>query len=216
MEETEHKSFGVITISKIYGNETALFGSSIKHRNYIRVEVKNAKIERKYHSDYIHSVGIPILEFNLSLTQYAEMLAHLNQGTGTPITIKRIGKDEIEQCPFESKQDTFNKELKTTIKDTQIQSENMVAGISKILEKKSLGKKDKEEILTLISQLKMQIEQNLPYIQKTLAKQMDKTVLEAKGEIEGFIIEKAKLAGIGIKKDERPILLEEGKQTGEE
>jgi len=54
-------------------------------------------------------------------------------------------------------------------------------------EKKSFTRKNKEEILEKIHHLSMEINGNREFIYKQFNEQMDKTTLEAKGEIEAFM-----------------------------
>ena len=54
-------------------------------------------------------------------------------------------------------------------------------------EKKSFTKKDKEEILEKLNRLSMEMNGNREFIYKQFNEQMDKTTLEAKGEIEAFM-----------------------------
>ena len=52
--------------------------------------------------------------------------------------------------------------------------------------KKSLTKADKQEIISKLSKLSMDIGCNMDFIADQFNEQMDKTVMEAKGEIESF------------------------------
>ena len=52
--------------------------------------------------------------------------------------------------------------------------------------KKSLGVKDRKEIISQLAQVKYNIGSNLDFCVKSFDEQMDKTTLEAKGEIEAF------------------------------
>ena len=54
-------------------------------------------------------------------------------------------------------------------------------------EKKNLTQKDKSEILSKLTKLKQDINENREYIYKQFNEQMDKTTMEAKGEIEAFM-----------------------------
>ena len=50
--------------------------------------------------------------------------------------------------------------------------------------------------------LRQEIESNVPFIQQSFNEQMDKTVMEAKGEVEGFVMNKLMSAGLeGLQKE---------------
>ena len=53
-------------------------------------------------------------------------------------------------------------------------------------EKKSLNKADKEDIINKLTQIASAINTNVNFTYKMFNEQMDKTVMEAKGEIEAF------------------------------
>ena len=53
-------------------------------------------------------------------------------------------------------------------------------------QKKNLTKADRQEILSKLSKLSMDIGCNMDFIVDQFNEQMDKTVMEAKGEIEAF------------------------------
>lgn len=53
--------------------------------------------------------------------------------------------------------------------------------------KKTLNKKDREEILSKINKINMEINSNRDFIYQKFNEQMDKTTVEAKGEIEAFM-----------------------------
>ena len=50
--------------------------------------------------------------------------------------------------------------------------------------------------------LRQEVESHVPFIQNSFNEQMDKTVLEAKGEVEGFVMHKVISAGLeGLQKE---------------
>jgi hypothetical protein len=61
---------------------------------------------------------------------------------------------------------------------------------------KPATKKEKELILDSLEYLKQEIAQNMPFVQKSFNEQMDKTVTEARGEIESYV--NGVVQGLGI------------------
>lgn len=81
--------------------------------------------------------------------------------------------------------------------------ENLTKRAEEILEdRKAPTKTKKEEILNSIDLLKQEIYSNIPFMAEQFNKQMDKTVSEAKGEVEAFVDSKVHSLGIeGLKKE---------------
>ena len=55
-----------------------------------------------------------------------------------------------------------------------------------IMSKRTLTKKDKEELMNLLSNLELNVSSDTVFLAEQMQRQMDKTVTEAKGEIEAF------------------------------
>jgi len=63
-------------------------------------------------------------------------------------------------------------------------------------DKPNITKGDREMILNAIQMLMQNIKKNIPYVNREFSEQMDKTITEAKGEIEAFIEHKIRTAGL--------------------
>lgn len=185
--KTSHPSYGTIVFNRSYGGRTSLFGSSIEHSNVITMEVRHADITRGLHSDSIFG-NKRILEVEMSYSQFAEAITSFGQGTGIPVTIRYTEKDgKIPECDFVSKREQFTNEFKEQTENTMKQSKDLIAEISELFSsKKTLTKADKEKILSKLNSLSYDISSNIGFIADQFNEQMDKTVMEAKGEIESF------------------------------
>ena len=83
---TTHESYGTIQFFKGQCSTRTLFGSSIKHNDIILCRISNAEQQRYLNKDWIHPIST-VLEFEMSQTQFAEMLTNMNS-SGAPITFK--------------------------------------------------------------------------------------------------------------------------------
>lgn len=111
----------------------------------------------------------------------------MNVGDGVPCTIRFTEKDGyITDRPFVSKHEQFENEFSEHLDNLKSKVTNAISEIKKIFEKKSIGKGDREEILKKLEYLEMQVGSNSEFIYKQFNRQMEKTVMEAKGEIESF------------------------------
>lgn len=184
-----HPSYGTLLFSRRSGNvATPLFGSSIKHKDVIAMKLYHADITRRLHEDSIYGNKV-IAEVEMSYSQFAEAITSMNMGTGVPVTIIETEKDgRIPPCNFTDKRMQFNEEFKEKRRKVTEDSQNLISEIAALFsEKKSLTKADKENILNKLHHLNMNIGSDMDFISDQFNEQMDKTVLEAKGEIEAFM-----------------------------
>jgi hypothetical protein len=193
----EHESYGVIGFTRSQSNmNKSLFGSSIKHHNTIVMRISSATLDRNLNNDYVHS-GKNIVEIEMSETQFAQAITMFNRGDGTPVTIRKIGDNNMEACPFVSKVDQFNAEFQHNMKELEHDIKLSMQKATEILTSgKAPTKGERELILKTINSLMQQISSNIPFVAQQFNEQMDKTVTEAKKEIERFLVNKALELGI--------------------
>lgn len=187
-ETFKHPAFGMIGFSRISGGENTLFGSSIKHNDRIMLKIKHGEHDRHLHNDWYSGHGL-IIEVEMSYSQFAECISTMNLGDGVPCTIRYTEKDGYIPAIAEnlSKREQFRNEFSSTISKAMKQVQEEIDAIQKSLDdKKSLGVKDRKEIISKLRQVKYNIGSNLDFCVEQFDEQMDKTTLEAKGEIEAF------------------------------
>lgn len=185
----QHPSYGTIAFRRSFiGGSVPLFGASIQSNNVIALEISEAEIDRHLNDDFIHSKK-KIIEVNMSQSQFAELITSMNCGDGIPCTIRyRADKGGyLEGCPYKDKRNMFENEFSDSVRQNQKDFQELEDNVKKILEKKNIGKTDREEIMRSLSNMKIKLFDNQEYIYKQFNEQMDKTVSEAKGEIEAFM-----------------------------
>lgn len=186
--ETTHPSYGTLCFNRTHKNsKTPLFGSSIEHGDTITMEVTHAAITRGLHADWFYG-NAPILEIEMSYSQFAEAITSFGCGSGVPCTIRYTEKDgRIPECDFVSKRKQFTDEFKTKTKNAMNESQELIQDVTDLFsQKKTLTKADKESVISKLRKLSMDLGCNLDFIAEKFNEQMDKTVMEAKGEIESF------------------------------
>ena len=187
-ERFNHPAFGMIGFSRVSGGENILFGSNIKHNNKIVMRLKHGDQDRYLHEDRYYGHGL-IAEVEMSYSQFAECITAMNVGSGVPCTIRYTEKDQYIPAIAEnnSKEERFRNEFSDTILKAMDQVQDQINEIQKSLDdKKSLGVKDRKEMISKLQQVKNNIGVNLDFCVGQFDEQMDKTTLEAKGEIEAF------------------------------
>lgn len=184
----EHPSFGMIGFSRVSGGDGTLFGSSIKHNDKIMMQIKHAKQHRTLHHDYYHGKGT-IIEIEMSYSQFAECITSLNTGSGVPCTLRfteQAGNIPMIANP-EMKRDQIVKEFQDTIAKAMEQTQAQIKAIQDTLDTgKTFGVKTRKEIIKNLEMVQNNIGTNLDFCMKQFNEQMDKTIVEAKGEIETF------------------------------
>lgn len=185
--KTSHPSYGTLAFRRRTGGATALFGSSIEHRDTIAMTLYHADVTRGLHEDHFYG-NKEIVEVEMSYSQFAEAITSMNMGCGVPVTIRFTEKDgNIPPCNFVSKREQFVDEFKEKRKKATDESQQIIKEVENLFEqKKTLTKADKEAIIKKLSKLSMDIGCNMDFIADQFNEQMDKTIMEAKGEIEAF------------------------------
>lgn len=203
-----HPAFGMIGLSRISSSRgVSLFGSSIKHSNLLSLTIKTA--ERNVSSSREHFFGRKqLIEVLISGTQLSELLTSMNVGDGVPCTITRVLGDSTPDIEVE---EDFKKEAQTLYKEqmdrTFEKSKELLKKATEALKDGTPKKADKEEFLSLLTQLKNEIGANLVYTGEFFDEKMEKVVVQAKGEIESFINNKITSAGIEALGGKTPVHL---------
>lgn len=183
-----HSAFGMVSFGRVTGGDNVLFGSSIKHNDRIRLTIKHGEQDRTLHEDRYYGRK-RIVEVEMSYSQFAECITAMNVGNGVPCTIQYTEKDgripAIEEN--NSKREQFRNEFSDTISKAMEQVQMQINQIQESIDtKKSLGVKDRKEIISQLRQVKYNIGCNLDFCVSQFDEQMDKSTMEAKGEIEAF------------------------------
>jgi len=185
-EKTTHPSYGMLSFSRRTGGKTPLFGSSIEHSDTIAMTLRHGEITRGLNTDWYYG-DKTIAEVEMSYSQFAECITSMNMGSGVPVTIRWTEKDgRITPCDFVNKKEQFQNELKERLDEANEISKSLAKEVSEIFDKKTLNKSDKQEIMNKINHMIAQVSSNVSFTYDCFNEQMDKTVAEAKGEIEAF------------------------------
>lgn len=196
----EHESYGMLGFSRVSGGHSNLFGSSIKHQQTIRMVLKHAVKERGLNRDWYYGKK-QIVEVEMSQNQFAELITSMNVGDGVPVTIRWLNGKSMENCPEENKRELFEKEFEDRMIELNERLGKLTEDAERILNEKSAPKKsDKELILKQLQSFRQELSSNIPFVASQFNEQMDKTVAEAKGEVEAFVMNKVHSLGIeGLK-----------------
>ncbi|WP_373262136.1 hypothetical protein [Hungatella hathewayi] len=186
-ETTSHPSYGMLAFSRRTGGKNHLFGSSIEHNDVIAMTLRHGEITRELNTDWYYGDKI-IAEVEMSYSQFAEAITSMNMGSGVPVTIRRTEKDgRIPDCDFINKRVQFEDEFADKMDRVNQEMEVLLKEVSKLFsEKKNISQTDRKYILSVLTSIQSEVTSNTKFAYECFNEQMDKTVMEAKGEIEAF------------------------------
>lgn len=206
-QKYRHESYGCLDIGRTTGSQRALYGSDLTHKNTIRMKISLSELTRKINNDWYYPYK-GLIEIEMSPVQFSEAITNMNTG-GVPCTIRYFDGKQMEECPYRDKAETFKKEFNDTIKETNAVAKNLVNEVAKKFnEKKSFTKADKEEIMGMLNRLSQNLGSNMEFIQDCCQEQVNKTVVEAKGEIESYIMNRVNTLGLKALQEESQHLIE--------
>lgn len=196
-ETDSHDSYGMVGFSRVSSSHGQnFFGSSIQSRYYIELTIRRAERSRDL-SNYWYHGREELISVRLSPNQFAELLTSLNVGDGVPCTLQHVNGAQQPDCPSVDQRTKFEQEFEKDVKETLADAEALVSDIKTILTNKpSIGKKERAEIAKQLELLVGHIRCGMPFIQAQFNEALDKTVTEAKGEVEAFVNNKVHSLGI--------------------
>ena len=195
-----------MSISRYYGGDGNFFGNDLPMvgSGGIEIVLKEATLERNANGLHCDSFSPGKLKFRVKMShlQFAELITNMNT-TGVPVTITNIGTERLDDPPILNKREVFDEEAEVVVSKTKQRANDIIAKVQNLFEsKKSLTKKDKEEILRELNQLRMATFDHLPFMQKMFNEQMNKSVVSAKANIAAFI-EQRRLALKTLKEENK-------------
>jgi len=142
----KHPAFGTFRINRSSCGEHPLFGSSITHRDVMTLTVSHASEHRDLHNDWIHAER-PIVEFEMSYSQFMEAICNQTSGTGIPCTINYTEKDgRTPKCKFIDKKQEFQDEFQAKIDEVNAVANTLYAEVKELFDnKKNISKTDRIE-----------------------------------------------------------------------
>ena len=223
-ERQSHESWGLMSISRhsIGGGGQSLFGSGIRHHNTVVLTISKADIYRSLNCNRPTPTE-ELIEIEMSPTQWAEAITHMNCGVGTPVTLRYMANTRISECPFVDERQTIEDEFDEHMQDVAKQFSKGLERVRELFEKKStITVAEKKEILEILTRVHVEMGPNTAFIHSQFNEAVEKTITEAKGEIESFytaaVMSAGKAAlGIDYQKPEVPMLtVEPNPETGNE
>lgn len=204
----QHESYGLLQISRTTCHPPAnLFGSSISHSSLIILRIKRAEKSRDLSRDWYFGREM-LIEIEMSNTQFAEAITSMNMGSGVPVTLTYVDKQRMEPCPEIHKRQEIEREFRKTCKGIAAKTQQAASEARMILAGSgTLKKEDRQRLSDLIFMIQQDISSSLPFVNKSFDEQLDKTIMEAKGECEAFYTNAVHKLGLEALSEKAPKLV---------
>ena len=183
----EHPSYGSISFQRVtHGGSVSMYGSSIKHNNYVMMEISESVVQRSLSADWRHNRRF-LLRARMSATQFADIITGFGQGGGHPITLEFVSGDEENRPdpPFTSKGEQFKVETDEFFLKVRKQINDLVQQANDLAIKPRMGAA--RQLAKDIGFLHQQITGNMDFLHEQFMRQMQRTVLEAKSEVDAHV-----------------------------
>jgi len=196
-EVEQHESYGMIGFSRVSSSSGVnFFGSSIRSSHFIDLTIRRAERHRNLNQYWYHG-GEELINVRLSPNQFAELLTSLNVGNGVPCTIQHVNRVRMGECPAVDQRQKYESEFEADVARTTQDAERILADVKRVFsDKQSIGKADRAAIVRQLESLIAHVKNGMPFVQSQFNEAMDKTVTEAKGEVEAFVNHKIHSLGI--------------------
>jgi hypothetical protein len=184
--EENHPAYGMINISRVQSNGIILFGSRIKHNDYINLSIHSAeKVKDAYSEHYFPRKAL--ININLSAAQFANMLVKSNT-SGVPCTIEYTEK--AGRIPSIQNLSSLKEEIKNDTAKELKKLQSLSKQLSTIVNKDfngQINKTKKDIIRDLVIQINNGINSNLDFLFERQVSKLESVGSEIVAEAEARI-----------------------------
>lgn len=205
-ERKTHESYGLVQFNKINGSFTNLFGTNVDSSTAIALRVKRGNVKRGLSSTW-YGEEEELIEVILSPNQFSELLTTMNCGVGVPCTIQHVAGKRAEAPPQDIPDtEKVRNEFAERMKEIDSKMNEFGQEIVKILDKKSINKSDKSQIIDHLRMLHREVGANFPFVLECFQESANDIVKEAKSVVDDFVANSIHNAGIKAIKDNNGIV----------
>jgi hypothetical protein len=214
--ERTHPSYGLIRISRTSGGSPRLFGSPLaNHYGTIRLTIGDAKWIHGLHHDRYYGGLQGHVEVEMSAAQFADMITSLNVGAGTPCTLRYLAGVRIPDPPdHPTEAEHIRDNFEGSLDKYKAKAHTYRKKIEDLTSK--LSAKARDEIRKALDVMEQQLGANVPFVVKQFQEATTKIASAAKAEVEVFVTNMVRAAGLdAIAEGRLPSLLPSGKRDEE-
>ena len=131
-DQEQHESYGKMTIARGTGSEEmTMFGSRVKHRTFIEIQIHSANLSRNVSNDFIREDKTLVVA-RMSTAQFADAITGLNLGSGTPVTLAFVAGDKKpnrDLPPMTQTREQFNQEHQQSISNALTSLDDLIESL---------------------------------------------------------------------------------------
>ena len=184
-KELKHESYGSITFTHRHSQPRHTFGSPVEHADLVHIEIHTASMLRSLNQDHVMS-DRQIFSGHMSQAQLAQALFTMNNGPATPITIEYITGDTTrreEPPPPNDTAEQFENEVQALLDRVLAQCDHLANTTKGAIRKQALN-------------IKHSLENNIPFIQQHMKKNLHHVADQAKREFDAYRERTIRQAGL--------------------
>ena len=209
-----HPSFAMISLSRwTSGGGHSFFGSSVEPHAGVSLSIRRGEKHRSLGNYWYHATE-EIIEVNMTEAQFSEMITSFNIGGGIPVTLSHISKKTIQdlpdgmipECPEINERKTVESEFKALMTRCAAEVAKLVETAKTYQDKPTINKADRKVFTDLAHSIQCVIENGLPFIQGQFNEAMDKTVTHAKADVDSYMSNLLRQAGMDSLKEKAAAL----------
>jgi hypothetical protein len=138
-----------------------------------------------YH-DFYHGKGV-ILSVRFSPTQFAELITTLNCGQGVPCTLEYVNGERMPEAPSRNRRAEVQSEFSERMDTLTKRCEQLALKILELESSPRVNKGDLKELRKMVDAAVCELRANVPFAHECFNEACDKTVAEAKGEVDAAL-----------------------------
>ncbi|WP_019584619.1 hypothetical protein [Thioalkalivibrio sp. ALJ20] len=188
-----HPAYGVASVTRTSGSGP-LFKSEIDHQHTVRLSIGRAALDRELHRDWVHTVGSPLVEIEMSESQWAALVSSSGLGSGTPVTLTRAPnshKDShlvpgIER--LERAREIHTREARESMESSYKEALEALDEIESMMSAgRAVPKTGLRDAVNRMRSCLDNAPRNMEFSHKQFATYMETVVNEAKTEVDGYM-----------------------------
>lgn len=179
----EHPAFACISANRVSGN-AVLYGSDFVHQHYVTIRIARSRLRRTLSNDWHHGDSRPYIEVKMSEAQWAHFVSAMNVGSGTQCTLYSRNGEDIpglvepvdRRAQFAAEADERMQRAVQALKDA-----------AEAVRESGLSQKKQQALLGALDRASANIGCNLKFVADQFSEHMERTVEQAKSEVDGYI-----------------------------
>ncbi len=183
-----HPAFGLVGLSRRSGGHDRLFGSELNSGQTISLHISQAEEHWHLSEKRYYAKNIPMIEVEMTPSQFAELITTMNIGQGVPCTIRYA---DGAQVPNFVDADTLHDKIKEDLsKDTREVNDlvkKLQSDLEEVLASTGLSKAKKDVLTSTMNRIRQQVTSNMPFVLDQYHEAVDKVTASAKAEVEAYI-----------------------------